>query len=94
MKDKIIELLDNDEFDFALDLVKGANDGKLYDSLIEETSMSDGFLLKPECNQSQITEFINSFFEKLNITPDLNSILLLILIIFFHSIQLNRMQLA
>jgi hypothetical protein len=48
VKDKIIELLDNDEFDFALDLVKGANDGKLYDSLIEETSMSDGFLLKPE----------------------------------------------
>jgi hypothetical protein len=48
VKEKIIELLDNDEFDFTLDLVKGANDGKLYDSLIEETRISEGLLLMPE----------------------------------------------
>ena len=47
MKEKIIELLDNDEVEFALDLVKGSEDFDFFNSLLDEATIEDGCYVFP-----------------------------------------------
>lgn len=48
MMQRIIELLDKEETDFAFDLVKGADDLKLYESLLEGAKVKEGVLCEPD----------------------------------------------
>ncbi len=48
MKEKIIELLDNDEFEFAFDLVKGSEDFDFFESFLDEATIEDGYLCLPD----------------------------------------------